>query len=379
MATVAARRRFVTPAVEQLAAVLPFGPSETPHTVRKDWIESMVRRFGFTEPQAAFTAHAASLGGLFTTRQAEAWLRSNWHEWSADWPERLARRARVRFLQPLFCPAGQRSPVAKAFQLSEARAFSHVANRSCYETLGHANSKYRRLPRASGIVQRLVAYDYILDHSALRWYALTRTKLELMRQLGVARSDLPQRSYQSRYDPRADTPLGREAESVQYFVDHLPIGISPGWRLVFLFVPEPGRPHGLYRQVATQYRKLFRVLRARGIRVSVTVALVPGEDFPTAEADRFRQLAQDPSSLDRERLFLHVEAQLLKRALRLDETAVVRTYGGPDAVQQRLARTRDALVDLRGVVDRPADVYFWSSSRLETATWSTRSRAPGGA
>ena len=117
----------------------------------------------------------------------------------------------MRFLRPLFCPAGQRSAVARAFSLSDDRIFRHISNRSAYAVLEHPNSKYRRLPRLPGILQRLTAYDYVLEHSSLRWYALTRAKLDLMKRLGVSRPDLPQRTYQSRYD---ETPATPDTQSV---------------------------------------------------------------------------------------------------------------------------------------------------------------------
>ena len=366
-----ARRKVVSSVVERLDTALPFGPSDTPPTVRPGWIEGMVERFGFSAPQAAFTSHVASLGGLFTTRQAELWLAGNWTEWSLRWEPSLARRARVRFLQPLFCSAGQRSAVARAFSLSDDRIFTHISNRSAYAVLEHPNSKYRRLPRLPGILQRLTAYDYVLEHSSLRWYALTRAKLDLMKQLGVARPDLPQRTYHSRYDAAPATP---DMQSVQYFVDHFPIGISPGWRVVFVFVAEPSRPRNVYRHILGHYRPLFRVLRARGLRVSVVALTTPGCSFPASERARLAALPSPPTSLDRRRLFLHVEAQVLRRALREKDLSIISTYGGADAVEQHLEATRGKLVDLRGVGSVPTDVFFWNTDRLCTSRWS---RTPG--
>ena len=329
----------------------------------------MVERFGFSAPQAAFTSHVASLGGLFTSRQAELWLAGNWTEWSPGWEPWVARRARVRFLQPLFCSAGQRSAVARAFSLAEDRIFMHISNRSAYAVLEHPNTKYRRLPRLPGILQRLTAYDYVLEHSSLRWYALTRAKLDLMKQLGVARPDLPQRTYQSRYDTASVTP---DAQSVQYFVDHFPIGISPGWRVVFVFIAEPSRPRNLYRHIVANYGSLFRVLRARGLRVSIVPLTTPGCSFPVSERSRLASLASPPTSLDRRRLFLHVEGQLLRRALREQDLSIISTYGGADAVERHLDATREKLVDLRGVGNVPTDVFFWATDRLRTDQWSRK-------
>ena len=280
----------------------------------------------------------------------------------------------MRFLQPLFCPAGQRSAVARAFSLSDDRIFTHISNRSAYAVLEHPNSKYRRLPRLPGILQRLTAYDYVLEHSSLRWYALTRAKLDLMKQLGVSRPDLPQRTYQSRYD---ETPATPDTQSVQYFVDHSPIGISPGWRVVFVFVAEPSRPRNLYRHIVGNYGSLFRVLRARGLRVSVVPLTTPGIVFPVSERSRLAALASPPTSLDRRRLFLHVEAQLLRRALRDKDLSIISTYGGADAVERHLAATRVKLVDLRGVGNVPTDVFFWSTDRLRTPQWARKLGAVG--
>ena len=361
------RRKVVRPVLDKLETALPFGPADAPPTVRPAWIEGMVERFGFSAPQAAFTSHVASLGGLFTTRQAELWLAGNWTEWSSAWEPSIARRARVRFLQPLFCSAGQRSAVARAFSLSESRIFTHISNRSAYAVLDHPNTKYRRLPRLPGILQRLTAYDYVLEHSSLRWYALTRAKLDLMRQLGVARPDLPQRTYMSRYDPPSATP---DAQSVQYFVDHFPIGISPGWRVVFVFIAEPSRPRNLYHHIVANYASLFRVLRARGLRVSIVPLTTPGCVFAPSERSRLQSLASPPTTVDRRRLFLHVEAQLLRRAIRENDLSIISTYGGRDGVDRHLDSTRDKLVDLRGVANVPTDVFFWSTDRLQTDRWS---------
>ena len=93
----AVRRQVVASVVGKLETALPFGPSDAPPTVRPSWIERMFERFGFSVPQAAFTSHVASLGGLFTTRHAELWLAGNWTEWCTSWEPGLARRARVRF------------------------------------------------------------------------------------------------------------------------------------------------------------------------------------------------------------------------------------------------------------------------------------------
>ena len=102
----------------------------------------------------------------------------------------------------------------------------------------------------------------------------------------------------------------------------------------------------------------------------------PGVDFPASERSRLSALAQPPTALDRRRLFLHVEAQLLKRALRDKDLAILSTCGGRDTVESRLAATRDALVDLRGVANLPTDVFFWTTRRLVSSAWSA---TPGSA
>ena len=96
--------------------------------------------------------------------------------------------------------------------------------------------------------------------------------------------------------------------------------------------------------------------------------------FLGLRASASRVAPESPTSLDRRRLFLHVEAQILRRALREKDLAIISTYGGSDAVEQHLDETRGKLVDLRGVGNTPTDVFFWTTDRLRTPRWS---RTPG--
>jgi hypothetical protein len=159
-----------------------------------------LRKFGYTEREAAFVYLVGMHSGYFLRRQFLAFL------------ERKDGAMVQSFLQKSFalehvCP----------IEYAQGRHIYHLRSRPVYRTLDREDSQARRMKADREIKSRLMQLDYVLDHLGDRFLETTEGKLAFFRdQLGISPVSLP----------RAVRSQGRTGISARYFPSRFPIGVS---------------------------------------------------------------------------------------------------------------------------------------------------------
>ncbi len=308
--------------------------------------------------QARFLVHVMYLGGLFTAAQAEAWLAAHVAGWGDGRDADGRCGDRQRFLESLFLPRWRGSSLAETRSLAggAARSYAHCACRKVYEAVGIPHSRYRRRVSAQVAMQRLLVFDFILDHhDGWAWYGASRQKLDLFGALGVPVDLLPQRVYTNDAGQRTQ----------RFFVDHLPIGVR-GWKLVFPFAFCEDRTAAAAVARLDPYKPLWSALRAQGLCVHVVVV---GQ---VADAPEWRRrlaaFEELPGPGDRRRLFDRVETYLLERFLEAGDAGVRRAYGGGDAAQARVRSLKAGFAESPSG-DGVMSLTAWRSERFSSHAW----------
>ena len=312
-----------------------------------------------TRDQASFAAFVMSTGGVFTGPQAELWLDANVPKWAADSSAALRRDMRTRFLRPLFHPRFRGAKaLVQTHGLGRGRDFAHYYYKPAYTALGNTDSRYRRCPNPSVILQRLLLLDFVLTNlDGISWYGSMKQKLAVFDSLGIGRESLPYR----RYEPKTKG----EAPTTRYFVDSMPLGVSD-WRVVFPVAFADDRTVDAATKRLRAYEPLWTALRQRGLFVHVCVVL---QRTDRAEWRRRVGAHVEPETLaDRARLLDQVERYLIERLVDAGSEQVQRAYGGPDGLRNRvsLLDSKLAAPPERG---EPMAVDVWFADRFSAGPW----------
>ena len=337
-----------------------------------------------TRSAAWFGVHAMLLGGVFSGHQVDQWLSVYDRRWPADRGQEARHSYRQRFLQPFFTPRFSGHPIAVTLRFPGGASYAHFSSRPAYAAIGVENSRYRRTAAMPLVMQRLLAYDYVLERPDFGWLGESDAKLELFDALDVPRETLPQRTYRPGAAPRRRSkavkaeppPAARRA----WFPHHMPIGYAP-WRVVFVL---PCFAAGGARVAVRtlEYENLWRVLRAKGVRVSV-VFVVRGGGEPGLNKEDVAGLAREPDSGDRERLFCQVERYILEHADPALQAQLDRVYQCGGSSRALRLRQLDGFLDgkAQSVEGRhqdgaPMDVSCFVSERLASKKWNVLEPAP---
>ena len=312
-----------------------------------------------TRDQASFAAFVMSTGGVFTGPQAESWLDCHVPSWCEDPSPGVRRELRTRFLRPLFHPRFRGAKaLVETHGVGRGRDFAHFYYKPAYGALGNPDSRYRRCPNPSVILQRLLLLDFVLTHlDGVSWYGSMKQKLAVFDSFGIGRESLPYR----RYEPKRKG----EAATTRYFVDSMPLGVSD-WRVVFPVAFADDRTVDAATKRLRAYHALWRELRSRGLFVEVCVVL---QRTDRAEWRRRVGAEVHPETLgDRQRLLDHLEHYLIERVADTGSEQLHGTYGGADGVRNRLSLLSSKLA---APADRgePMAVDVWFADRFSVGSW----------
>ena len=195
-----------------------------------------VQALGFSTRQAAFLTLVAVHSGYWVRRQyTQATGTANGKNVQGFLHQVVARGAAVR--------ARYRADRGHIYHLRDPRIYGAV---------GVPNDRNRRPVSPARIARKLMLLDVVLSDPTAQWVGTEADKVALcMERLGVARADLPRRTW---------VLEGAPAHTTRYFVDKFPVallGEPPVLHLAFLSVD--GSPVPFERFLATHARLLSAV------------------------------------------------------------------------------------------------------------------------
>jgi len=170
-----------------------------------------VETLGYTSREARFLTIAALHSGYFLRRQFTAFAGVG------------SGKAVVSFTHKLV--ARHHATVVATCHNTQ---LYHLSSKRLYAQLGEPDSRNRRPRTPFATRARLLALDYVLAHSALRFLATERERVAFFSErLGVSRLDLP---------TRFGRPDGGTVP--RYFTDGHPVGVSADGEVVLAFIDD---------------------------------------------------------------------------------------------------------------------------------------------
>jgi hypothetical protein len=172
----------------------------------------------FNEPVNAVSEFA------FTTRQARFLVTVMLHG-GACVPRQFARFAGTAYghkVNVFFDKLVRMRYAVRCRCVHNRAAVYHVRHQPLYRAIGVPHSRNRKPVPASRLVERVMLLDAVILHPELDWLATATDKVAYFSS--AASSDVKR------------WPQQAVAGTRRYFPDHLPIGVSPAGRVVFIFL-----------------------------------------------------------------------------------------------------------------------------------------------
>ena len=196
---------------------------------------------GFTERQAGFLVTVMLHAGVCLMRHYEAFARMTHGCKVVQFFESLVTRGYA---------------TAHRCAHNRARVF-HIHSKPLYRAIGEVDNRFRRPATLARAVERMMLLDAVLADRDRTWLATEREKL--------VHFTLTHRV------PRADLPLltfrAADAETVRYFPDKLPIGLSgDGYTFMYLLVQDVPID---FRAFLERHAELLRALPTWTVRVLI--------------------------------------------------------------------------------------------------------------
>ncbi len=194
---------------------------------------------GYTEREAAFLCMAALQGGFFLRRQYLDFLGAK-----SGYADDL-------LIQKIVNLSHGRIAVLLQTQLC------HLSSRPFYTAIGEPDNRHRRMRSSLSMQTKLMALDYVLANRGHGYLATEEEKVDYFyRQLGVAASNLPVKTYHSSTN---------DATTEHYFVDKFPVAVireSPAAAplVSFCYIDEGSVATPGFETWLAQYARLFSCL-----------------------------------------------------------------------------------------------------------------------
>lgn len=208
---------------------------------REDRVESL-KKFGYTEREAAFLCTAALHSGYFLRRQFLYFTGKCRGQIAANLIDRTTELGHAK---------------ARAFRSD--RIVYHLASKPLYAALGQTDNRHRREHQTSTIKSRLMSLDFVLQHPNVRFIETESERLSFFfDELKLNRECLPVARYRS---------AESQAITERYFVDKFPIYASNnedgGSPIVhFCYIDEGLHSTSGFERYLDQYAQLFTQLAA---------------------------------------------------------------------------------------------------------------------
>jgi hypothetical protein len=244
-----------------------------------------VAAHGFTDRQSEFLVTVMLHSGVCMDRQYCAFARIPHGRKSYDFFQSLVR---------------DRYATAYACAHSRARIF-HLKNHPLYEAIGEADNRFRRPVPIARAVERLMLLDTILATDGITWLATERDKVahfSLLLHSRLQRGDLPHLTFGS-----------GDRETIRYFPDKFPIGLSTDGRHIFTYLINRPSPVD-FRAFLHRHTNLLRALPVWTVRLLVPSHLLKA--VPRYEAAWREEIASPlrPSTADELRWYFEERRRL---------------------------------------------------------------------
>lgn len=201
-----------------------------------------VRNHGFTERQAGFLVTVMLHAGVCLMRHYEAFARMT-HGIKV-----------VQFFESLLT---RRYATAHRCAHNRARVF-HIHSKPLYRAIGEEDNRFRRPATLARAVERLMLLDAVLADRERTWLATQREKLEHFTLAHrIPRQDLPLLTFRA-----------PDAETVRYFPDKLPIGLSRDGAYTFMYLLVQDVPID-FRGFLERHAELLRALPSWTVRLLI--------------------------------------------------------------------------------------------------------------
>ena len=291
--------------------------------------EKLLEPLGFTGLEAEWITLVCLHSGLFTSDQADVFLR-------------LTRRTAQRFVQALLEARISGRPIANA-QTVDARRMYRIFAKAIYRELGLTNVRHRREASIEVTRRRLLSLDFVLDHPDLPWLATEQEKVACFEQLGIDPELLPKRIY-----------AGRANGRVRYFHIKMPLAVEQD-RAVFTYIdPGMGTPSELHSWGGA-HRNLWEKLRESGRRIELVA--IAWEQHVLDRAERVLTSWRGQTISDAEK-----EILTLQLAVDNADWETLEPHGGLDAAMRKIHQFEQQNPNFNGpgMID---DFRLWGSSR----------------
>ena len=291
--------------------------------------EKLLEPLGFTGLEAEWITLVCLHSGLFTSDQADAFLR-------------LTRRTAQRFVQALLEARISGRPIANA-QTVDARRMYRIFAKAIYRELGLTNVRHRREASIEVMRRRLLSLDFVLDHPDLPWLATEQEKVACFEQLGINPELLPKRIY-----------YGRANGRVRYFHIKMPVAVEQD-RAVFTYIDPGMGTRSELDSWGAAHSNLWHKLRESGRRVEVSA--VAWEQHLLDRAERVLTSWRGQTISDAEK-----EILTLQLAVDNADWETLEPHGGLDAAMRKIHQFEQQNPNFNGpgMID---DFRLWGSSR----------------
>ena len=200
-----------------------------------------LRRYGYSEPEAAFLALAALHSGYFLRRQYARILDAKDGGKVGQLMERVLANAH-----------------AKTSTWRQNTQLYHLCARPLYEALGQGENRNRRARALLAIKNKIMGLDFVLAHRQHSYLATEQEKLDYFsRTLALDASCLPAKVYRAALSNVVTT---------RYFVEKYPMFLAPAAReaappvVTFCFVDEGAASLSGFETFLDHYRPLLASL-----------------------------------------------------------------------------------------------------------------------
>jgi hypothetical protein len=203
-----------------------------------------LRSFGYTEREATFLCAAALHGGYFLRRQYLHFLGQTAGGNVSGLVEKLVAHEHVT-----------------VYTFAGGTHVYHLCARPFYAAIGEPDNRNRRPRQPLSIKSRLMAFDFVLDRSGVRYLATERERVVYFTdRLSIDPALLPTKRFQAR---------DRSSSTDRYFVDKNPVFLveagalnSPKVDTGFCFVDAGATTVSGFETYLTEYHSLFAALPA---------------------------------------------------------------------------------------------------------------------
>ena len=239
--------------------------------------------------------------------------------------------------------------------LDNCGLLSRITNKTIYRLIGADNIRHRRLASWPLTFRRLLALDYVLEHSHLPWLPTEHEKVTCFDHLGIDRSLLPRRVWH-----------GASGQTIRLFGNKHPIAVDANSKQAWFIYTDSDEksPKGV-RNWRHEHTALWSDLHRLGFALHIVHASYNTrlESSVSRVFSGWMKLPQSTISSS------EIEANLLsvQKAIESNDDLALEVYGGFNGAL-RAASALQGRLRMEGTVAYSATYSTWLSERLLHAT-----------